>query len=190
MVSNTKTFAIVMAMVLGAILSAERARADQTDPRLPELFEALRLAPDENAALHAERAITKLWHQGGAPDLTKDLAEAKRLIQRWSFDQALEILNELIARAPRFAEAWNTRATLHYIEHKYNASIVDVERTLELEPRHFGALAGLGEIRFTSGQLHDALKAFKRALAVHPNLPLVKYRVGMLREKLGQVTSE
>lgn len=118
--------------------SRRRARAEKTDPRLPELFEALRLAPDENAALHAERAITKLWHQGGAPDL---------------------------------------------------ASIVDVERTLELEPRHFGALAGRGEIRFTSGQLHDALKAFKRALAVHPHLPRVKYRVGMLREKLGQVTN-
>ncbi|MEM7405356.1 MAG: tetratricopeptide repeat protein [Pseudomonadota bacterium] len=166
---------------LAAAFAFGAASADQTDPGLDAHFETLRLAPDETVALEAERSITSLWNRGATPALTSQLAEARKLIESWSFDQARKLLDELTRRAPRFAEAWNQRATLHYIERRYDASLADVAITLKLEPRHFGALAGLGEIRLRLGDLNGALTAFESALAVHPRLPGLRNRVEALR---------
>ena len=145
------------------LLVCTQARAGQTAPRLAGLFEEQRLARDET-----EPAITRLWLQASEPQWTQQLAEAKKEIES----------------APQFAETWNLRATLHYIERDYDASLADVDRTLALEPHHFGALAGLGEIRWKQGELGGALSAFKRAFAVHPYFPQAKVRVSALRERL------
>jgi tetratricopeptide (TPR) repeat protein len=89
----------------------------------------------------------------------------------------------VVKKAPGFAEGWNKRATIYYYMNRYEASIRDVEKTLALEPRHFGALAGLGSIYLETGKEQDALKALEKALAVHPHLIFVQMRVDKLKKK-------
>ena len=172
--------------MLVTLFGGESAHADQTDPRLQELFKTLRLAPDEVVAEEAERRITQMWHEGANPELTSDLNKAKQLIESWSFEAAMKLLDDLAQRAPQFAEVWNQRATLHFIQRNYAASLADIDRTLALEPRHFGALSGLGQIRLKSGDRRGALEAFERTFAVHPYLPALKYKVEVLRKEAAE----
>ena len=178
---NRLTNTYVSLMLLSALIAAAEVRADQNDPRLAGYFASLRHAQSDDSALVAERAITALWHIGPQPAHTTVLKQAKQLIQGWAFDEAMAMLNDLIATAPDFAEAWNQRATLSFLQRNYDASIGDVEVTLSLEPRHFAALSGLGQMRLQRGDLAGAVSAFERALAVHPRLPFLQDRVDALR---------
>ena len=92
-------------------------------------------------------------------------------------DQALPVLDDVVARAPQWAEGWNKRATLLYVLGDHDRSLADIDRTLALEPRHFGALAGLGLIRAARGENREALAALRRALAINPFL---KERFGLI----------
>ncbi len=83
---------------------------------------------------------------------------------------AMPMLDELVARAPNWAEAWNKRATALYLAGEHDRSLADIERVLDLEPRHFGALAGMGLIHIARGQYREALAAYRRALTVNPFL--------------------
>ena len=94
-----------------------------------------------------------------------------RSMDAGQFEQAIGIFSSLIQKAPDFAEAWNKRATIYFMIGDYSLSIEDVDRTLALEPRHFGALSGLGQIELLRGNGDAALNAFERALEVHPKLP-------------------
>ena len=90
---------------------------------------------------------------------------------------ALPILDDIVARAPQWAEGWNKRATVLFLLGEYDRSLADIDRVLALEPRHFGALAGLGFIHMNQGESRQALKALRRALAVNPFL---KERHGLI----------
>lgn len=177
---NAKRLVVAM-FSLVAVGAVPPTLADQTDPALDGHFSRLRAATNDATALEAERAITRLWHRGTDQELTSGLNKARKLIETWAFEEAMTLLDELVERAPRFAEAWNQRATLHYIQRRYDQSLADVERTLKLEPRHFGALAGRGEIHLRLGELAKALSAFEEALAIHPRLPALRGRVEALR---------
>ena len=103
-----------------------------------------------------------------------------RSMDAGQFEQAIGIFSSLIQKAPDFAEAGNKRATIYFMIGDYSLSIEDVDRTLALEPRHFGALSGLGQIELLRGNGDAALNAFERALEVHPKLP----GIGRLIKKL------
>src|SRR6476646_8072318 len=83
---------------------------------------------------------------------------------------AMPILDDIVMRAPDWAEGWNKRATVLYILGEQDRSLADIEHVLALEPRHFGALSGIGLIRIAKGQPREALAAYRRALAVNPFL--------------------
>jgi tetratricopeptide (TPR) repeat protein len=100
------------------------------------------------------------------------------------FPIAIVSFNRLIARSPDFAEAWNRRATLHYLMGNDAASIKDIEQTLALEPRHFGALSGLGLIMMRNQRPGVALRSFEAALELHPHLPAARAHLEPLRELL------
>ena len=100
------------------------------------------------------------------------------------FDLAIKLLNAVIDINPDFVEAWNRRSTIHYMRKDYGQSLVDIQQVLVREPRHFGALAGLGMIMQELGDEKRALEAFRKALAVNPYLEKVPELVKTLTEKV------
>ena len=98
------------------------------------------------------------------------MEQVAALIGQGLVPPALPLLDDMVARAPEWAEAWNKRATALYLAGEHDRSLADIDRVLALEPRHFGALAGMGLIRIAKGQFREALAAYRRALAVNPFL--------------------
>ena len=99
------------------------------------------------------------------------LARAESAMQAGQHELALLFLNDLTRLAPDFAEGWNKRATVYFLLEEYGRSVADIQRTLALEQRHFGALSGLGIILEQVGDKKGAMRAYRRGLEVHPNLP-------------------
>jgi Flp pilus assembly protein TadD len=158
--------------------------AAHRDAALDRLFESLREAGSPEAAHGIEQLIWTIWLNAGddeADDLMRLSVEA---MSSQDFALARTRLDALIARDPTLAEGWNKRATVHFLEGDYARSLADIERVLQLEPRHFGALSGLGMILERIGEKEGALKAFRRALAVHPQMPAVRQRVDALAEEV------
>jgi Flp pilus assembly protein TadD len=108
------------------------------------------------------------------------LARAAKAMEEDNFDLALRFLNDLVRLAPDFAEAWNKRATVLFLKGDYGNSIADIQRTLALEPRHFGAISGLGIILERLGDKQGAMRAFRRGLEINPNMPGAKDAVERL----------
>jgi tetratricopeptide (TPR) repeat protein len=170
--------------LLLALASASRAWADQNDPRLGPLFERLKNSPDAASARTVELEIWQVWAMT-ADDQDRVLLERGVMAMNGGdFRTARAAYDLLVTRAPGFAEAWNKRATLLYLIGDDAASVADVQRTLALEPRHFGALSGLGLIYTRQGQPEKALRSFEAALAIHPFLPGARASVEQLRQQL------
>ncbi len=167
-------------------LSATPLAARQDDPRLDGLFEELQASQNPLDAQLFEDAIWRVWLQTGDEDLDALMREGNLAMTTGRPEVALARYDEVIRRAPDYAEGFNKRATLHYLMRNFEASIADVERTLELEPRHFGALSGLGQIRDALDQPAEALEAYERALALHPFLLGARERIRQIQEYFKQ----
>jgi tetratricopeptide (TPR) repeat protein len=157
------------------------ARAQQID----DLFARLKTVKTQEDGDEIVAQIWKLWQQSGSPELDAAMQHAV-LVMGQVPALAMPILDDIVARAPDWAEGWNKRATVHYLMGEYDRSLADIDRVLALEPRHFGALAGMGLIRIEKGETREALAAFRRALAVNPFL---RERFGIipaLEKELGE----
>jgi tetratricopeptide (TPR) repeat protein len=160
--------AAVVAVLLLAAAGTPLARA--ADPSLDRLFERLAAARGaaESQALEAE--IWQTWMLGGGPAATSLMRIGVGAMARGDLPAALGVFDAIVRQNPDFAEGWNKRATVLYLMGALDAAATDCERVLRLEPRHFGALSGLGMIRMKQARVEEAIAAFERALALHPNL--------------------
>jgi tetratricopeptide (TPR) repeat protein len=202
----------LLAILIAVLLAVPTAVAAQDDPRvipppkarkkLPEapsklptvpadrtrgldfLFGALKAAPDEDSARHVEARIWALWLQTPSDTAALLMMRAKAATDAQNIDVALKLLDAVIKLRPDYIEAWNRRATLYYLKNDYAHSIEDIQQVLIREPRHFGALAGLGMILQEVGDDKRALDAFRKALAVDPYLEKVPEMVKQLSEKV------
>lgn len=163
----------------------ERRPAPSLPSRLQEFFERLAACATPEAARPVEDAIWDAWMHHGHEDaeVVLDRASADMAAQR--YDLAETRLAILLRRRPDWAEAWNKRATLCYLMGRDDECVAAIHRTLALEPRHFGALCGLGEILRGQGDRAGALLAFARALRVHPQLDGARETVRALQEDSG-----
>ena len=144
-------------------------RADQTDPRLPGLFDSLKTAPDAKAAQATAVRIWRIWSEN--PDnqlLTKALNEGVAQMNAGRLREAERLFTSVIEADPDFAEAWNKRATVYFLMGAYDLSKRDIAQTIAREPQHFGALSGLGLVETHIGNYEAALKAYEKAAAIHP----------------------
>ncbi|MEO1330785.1 MAG: tetratricopeptide repeat protein [Pseudomonadota bacterium] len=148
------------------------------EERLAEAFETL-ASEDERARADAEKAIARLWSRSGSPSMDLLLERAKKATEKEEFDLALRHLTDLVNLAPDFAEGWNARATVHFRQENYGESLADIAETLALEPRHYGALMGLGLIMDQLDQPKRAIAAYRKALEIHPHLDGVLSAVEM-----------
>ena len=166
--------AVFAAVFAAALLAAAPAAADQDDPALDDLFHALYEAGAREEIRAVEAAIQRLWGSSGSDTADLLLSRGTAALNAGNYEAALETLNAVVELAPGFAEGWNRRATLFYVMGRLDDSIADIERTLALAPRHYGALAGLGQIYVIENQPEDAARAFRRALAANPHLMLAR----------------
>lgn len=148
------------------------------------LFGALKAAPDEASAKHVEGRIWALWSQTTSDTTALLMARSKVAMDAKQFDVALKLLDAVVKLKPDYVEGWNRRATIYYLQNDYMHSLEDIEQVLAREPRHFGALAGLGMIMQELGDDKRALDAFRRALALNPHLDKVPDLVKTLSEKV------
>lgn len=186
---------LACAGVLIACLAAAQAMAQASPPpgddaparaqRLDELFARLGAAKAEDEADEIVTQIWKLWQQSGDSRLDATMHQAILLMGQ-APAQALPILDDIVAKKPSWAEGWNKRATVLYLMGEYDRSLADIDRVLALEPRHFGALAGIGLIRIEKGEPRQALQAFRRALAVNPFLRERHGIIPALEKELGE----
>lgn len=162
------------------------AGADQKDPRLDELFAILQTSDDPGAVATAHNEIWRLWIANEDAELAALMEQGVILMANRRLEDALQVFDDLVDIAPDYAEAWNKRATVHFLLGNLADSVADVDTTLELEPRHFGALSGLGQIELQRGHPEAALAAFEAALRVHPHLPGTRTVIDRLRRELGR----
>jgi len=160
------------------------AWADQTDPRLDQLFVHLQDVETAAQARSVEQLIWNVWLESESPTLRLLMGRVAAAMGQQNFIAALKILDSVVAIAPNYAEGWNKRATVYFLLGQYEASMTDVERTLALEPRHFAALSGLGLIYTQLKDNAAALDAYERALTVNPHLMQARAEVKRLRRKV------
>ena len=173
-----RTLVVALALALAAVVPAGAA-----DPALDALFEKLQAARSPAEAQPFEAQIWHSWMVGGGPAATSLMQLGVGAMSQGNLPAALGIFDAIVKQNPDFAEGWNKRATLFYLLGQFDASMADIDRTLELEPRHFGALSGLGLIRAQQDRVDEAIAAYEKALQVHPQMEAVKKNVEALRKK-------
>jgi tetratricopeptide (TPR) repeat protein len=179
-----RILSIVLLMTVG---QTGLAFGDQNDPRLGKLFTRLQAIETGRNSTALENVIWSIWLEGKDEKATLAMENAGRLLQQASFNEALAAFDEIIDLYPDFSEAWNKRATILFLLGRFEESLSDVETTITLEPRHFGALAGAAQMYVYQGRHKDALHAYEQALRVNPHLKGGQQMIETLREKLKSI---
>jgi tetratricopeptide (TPR) repeat protein len=154
--------------------------------RLATLFGQLARTTDPLEASQTEDLIWGLWMQHAQADAEDRLEQATRAIAARDWDDAESLLDELVTAQPDFAEAWNKRATLYFLLERDAESVADIRRTLELEPRHFGAICGFAQICLRHDERVAAMFAFDAALRINPHLASVRAAMADLAAEGGK----
>lgn len=148
------------------------------------LLGALKVAPDEESAKAVEARIWSIWMTTPSDTAALLMSRARIAMDSKDYEVALKLLDAVIKLRPDYIEGWNRRATVYYMQNDYTHSMEDIQEVLRREPRHFGALAGLGMILQETGDDKHALDVFRRALAINPYLDKVPDLVKSLSEKV------
>jgi tetratricopeptide (TPR) repeat protein len=126
---------------------------------------------------YAEQGLWLIWSRSGESDIDRLMAAGVEHMQAGRHAESIATFSEVIRRRPAFAEGWNKRATVHYLAGNYERSIADCDEVLKRNPAHFGALSGYGQIYFRMERYEDALKWWRRALEVNPNMVGVEINI-------------
>ncbi len=160
------------------------ALADQRDGRLDSLFERLQETSDPADAAALQQRIWQIWIESDDQTSSQLMRRGMSAMANGDHEIALDAFDSLVELAPEFAEAWNKRATVYYLLGRLDESVSDIQHTLKLEPRHFGALSGLALIYDAVEQPKAALRSLEAALEINPHLHGSRERVNQLREKM------
>jgi tetratricopeptide (TPR) repeat protein len=195
-------FRVFLSMICAIVVMTGVAAVAQTTPPAPpqppgseansrtkelnELFARLKATKAQDDGDEIVTQIWKLWQRSGSEKLDAAMERAMLLMGQGLGSLAMPILDEIVAEKPDWAEGWNKRATVLYLMGEHDRSLADIDRVLALEPRHFGAIAGIGLIRIAKGEMREALAAFRRALAINPFLRERYGLIPQLEKELGE----
>jgi len=152
--------------------------------RLDKLFSDLKRERNEKAAERIAGNIWTEWFQSGSASIDLMMLWSQKAMDNQKFDVALDLLDQVVTLQPTYAEGWNRRATVHFMMKNYGKSMSDIDHTLQLEPRHFGALSGLAQIMALTGHKQSALEAWQKVLAIYPMMRSAQDQVATLSEEL------
>ncbi len=156
----------------------------ESNQTLDRLFQQLKKDPKETSSTATARMIWREWAASGSKSIDLLMAWAGTAMRSKNYAKAEDLLDQVIVLNPKFAEGWNRRATLYFAKLDYSRSLTDIEKTLALEPRHFGALSGLAVIMQRLDRDEDALKAWYRVLEIYPANKVAQDAVITLEEEL------
>lgn len=175
---------LIKQTLLVAVIYPIAAFGDQTDERLNDLFATLQSDGDAVVQYETISNIWKIWYESGREDVDKLMAEGGKAAQAGELETAEQVFTKVTEIAPEFSEGWNRRATVRYYRHDYPGSLADIERTLVLEPRHFGAVWGRGMILGLQRNFSKAIRAFQRLLQISPFSQDAKQRIELLKQEM------
>ncbi|WP_455270209.1 hypothetical protein [Rhizobium herbae] len=172
------------------LLAADTAQASATSElttpkqRLDTLFSELKRERDQDKAREISDRIRIEWQDSGSASINLLMQWASKAVESNRQATALDIFDQVITLSPLYVEGWNQRATLHFQMGNYRKSMSDINRVLAIEPRHFGALAGMAAMLTSTGKDELALRAWEQFLAIYPADRRAQEQLGELEEKL------
>ena len=186
--------ALLIALILGFsgpagaedVVAASTAASVEATPqnKLDGLFTELKRERNEKAAERIAGRIWEEWGRSGSASIDLMMEWSKTAMDGRKFDVALDFLDQVVTMRPTYSEGWNRRATVHFMMNNFSKSMSDINQTLRLEPRHFGALAGMAEILKNGGKKELALNAWQRVLDVYPMMRSAQTEVATISEEL------
>jgi len=175
---------LTLAVTIFILAMMGAAKADQNDAKLDALFARLQETVGVGEAATIEQSIWAIWLRSDNAAVDKRMSVGIKAMNKGALKISLLAFDEITKMAPTFAEGWNKRATTYFLLGQYEASVRDIQQTLLLEPRHFGALSGMGLIYAAIGKDKAALKVWEKALSINPQMPGIRARIEDLRQKL------
>ncbi len=160
------------------------SNADQSDQRLDQLFELLSNIDNPATIRATENRIWEIWLEHPNDDLEQLMKIGTQRMNSQLYPEALLIFNQIVVNFPDYAEGWNKRATLYYLVGSFEESLSDIEQVLTLEPRHFGALSGMGLVYLQQKELLKAKQAFEALISVHPYSANAQENLRLVTEQL------
>lgn len=169
-----------------AQLPADEAVPEESrEARLDRLFDRLKQAGDSDQAEGIARNIQRELLRSGSPTTDLLMKEASAAIEAKQLAIALDVLDAVTRLSPDYAEGWNRRATVHFMQEDYGRSLADIERALAIEPRHWGAISGLATILKAIEEPEEALQAYDRALLIYPQQKTILKARDKLQSEIG-----
>ena len=165
------------------LLFAFSIKADQNDARLENLFEILSKTESNIQINEVTSSIWDIWHETNDPSIEADFYRGLESMRTGDLIMSVAFFTRVIDKNPNFAEGWNKRATVYYMLGKFDASMMDIHETLKLEPRHFGAMDGMGLIFIHLEQFDQAIDIYDQMLKIFPNNSFTKQKKEMLINK-------
>ena len=159
-------------------------KADQNDVRLDDLFEILFKTESDIKINEVTSSIWEIWHETNDLSIEADFYRGLESMRTGDLLMAVAFFTRVINKNPNFAEGWNKRATVYYLLGKFDASMMDIHETLKLEPRHFGAMDGMGLIFIHFQQFDKAIGIYDQMLEIFPNNSSTIQKKEMLINKL------
>ncbi len=165
---NMRTIFKILIISISLLFANKIALADQNDPRLNNLFKKLNETENQDEIRDLISDIWNIWYEVDDPKVIEYFEKGIQAMNIRNYPLAIKFFNNLIEEDPNFAEGWNKRATVHFMMGNFDESMQDIIKTLELEPRHFGALDGMGLIFIHQGQFQQAIDVYDKMLEIFP----------------------
>jgi tetratricopeptide (TPR) repeat protein len=174
---------LLLLVLLAAAPAFAQPRADARRAELDNMLNALKVAPNEQAAAALEERIRQAWLNAGSPAATLLMGRGIRDLQNDADDEALDDFDSVLALEPDLADAYYRRALARFHLGDYRGALADIESTLKREPRHFAALMSLSRIAESRDDYKGALAAWKKVLELSPKTPDGQDRLKLLQKK-------